>query len=880
MLSIISMMNCQIDKQLIVLLLALFYWTNLNAEVKRAPYSEKFQDYLEHVGNWDGFVPNPMEVNHNQINLRSGQLLPKVYDLRNIEGENFISNVKDQGVYGTCWSFATLAALESVWSKSGIGNYNLSVRNMTNCHGFEIAPYQGGNHQMSTAYLTRLDGPVLEKVDPYSNMSEQACLKVDNKKTPCYVTAAYYTDQNINAIKQLVYKYGGVATAMSASTLSKYINSNDATYYFDGDALINHAVTIVGWNDTLTVNGGLAGPAPQKGAWIVKNAYGTDFGDDGYFYASYYDANIGVDNVCYPEFVEKSNVDTLFMYDKLGPVSSRGYVVNGSGDEAYALVKYELDKPWFVNRIGLFFNSANGYADIYLGTSFNGISLQDTIAYKKDCFISYAGYNSFEVPALVDAGDLYIMIRYNTPGYSYPIPIETRIPYYAEPEIQNKGYQWISYNGKRWDAVGNGTYNNFDLCIRAYARKPDNRVMAYFEAIKTNCCKGDTAELNYYVQGDPDSLIWILNNNDTTDIIRTGVGEDAPRWVLEKDGLYSVSLIAYNEISADTITQTNCIQVTGSPSLTTMISKNTEYVAKGKSITLSAIGADSYKWSNYNGDEEYWGSELTYAPEADSVYINVCGYLGSCEVNDSVLVKSVSVEYDDIQTAYSLEFNKTEGPFSNYYATVEEGEPSPEQGNCEDQIKWCKEGGLHNSLWFTFEGPESGEVTIESSGFDNQLALYEVFEDDNSWYNLLSNDDTKFRLLAANDDAHDDYSAALYNVSGLIEGKKYYLQMDGSAGGSMGEATILLKSSLIASIDDENVPYNVDLINNTLKVEVNLNSNTNGEVRIFDALGRVCEVEELISGANSLSYTLNNKSFYLVQIEVGNNRYVEKVLVQ
>ena len=874
------MMNCKIDRQLLSLLLAFFVTVSSYAETKRAPYSMKFQDYLECEGSWEGFVPNPMCVNYNGSELRSGQLLPEVFDLRSIEDENFISSIKNQGSYGTCWSFATLAALESVWSRYGLGDYQLSVRNMTNCHGFELASTQGGNHQMATSYLTRLSGPVPENADPYTDMSEQSCRKIEQSTIPYMVTAAYYTDKNINAIKQLVYKYGGVAASMSASTLSQYINATDATYYFDGQAPINHAVTIVGWNDTLTVNGGLAGAAPNKGAWIVKNAYGTRFGDEGYFYASYDDANLGSDNVCYPEAIDKNDVDTLFMYDKLGPTSSRGYVVNGSGEVGYALVKYQLDKPWFINRIGLFFNSGKGYADIYIGTSFNGTTLQDTIAAKQHCFIAYPGYHSFEMPALMDAGDLYILVRYNTPDFSYPIPIESRIPNYCEPQIETSGCQWISYNGTRWDAVGSDTDSNFDLCIRAYGREPKDKVIAYFEAIKTNCCKGDTAKLEYFVQGNPDSLIWTLNNSDTTCVVKRANGEEAPRWVLEKNGFYSVSLVAYNKISADTITQNNCIVVTGAPSLVTMLSKNTEYVAKGKPLTISAEGAERYEWSRYtNSNDTFWGNALTYLPVHDSSYVKVCGYLGSCTVLDSVLVRSIEVDYDDVENAYPLSYNKLEGPFSNYYATVEDGEPAPDQGNCEDQEHWCKEGGLHNSIWFSFEGPESGQVTIESFGYDNQLALYEVLGRNEAWHYLLSNDESKYKLLAANDDANSDFSAALYDVGGLEPGKRYYLQMDGSAGGTMGEATVKLSTSIVASVT-ENKPFSVNLESNILVVDAVLNNDTKGQVKLFDALGRLCEFRDLKHGASYVRCTLERQTFYLVQVVIGEDVYTEKIVVQ
>lgn len=257
--------------------------------------------------------------------------IPTSYDLRDFQ---MLSPVKDQQSGGNCWAFATIASLESAILKASGELVDLSEENMKNMmqlysnYGWaKTETNGGGNDNMAIGYLVNWLGPVNEFDEYYDDYSMLSPLlnPVTHVQNIIYLKRDSYTDND--KIKEAIMKYGAVSTGIYFSYY--YFNENNNAYFFPAQSYANHGVVIVGWDDYYSRDNFLTTP-PGDGAWIVKNSWSSDWGEEGYFYVSYYDkvlAEVGIPDVSYAfVFNDSTKYDKNYQYDYIGKTD---YFVTG-----------------------------------------------------------------------------------------------------------------------------------------------------------------------------------------------------------------------------------------------------------------------------------------------------------------------------------------------------------------------------------------------------------------------------------------------------------------------------------------------------------------------------------------------------------------------
>lgn len=393
---------------------------------------------------------------------RKKRMLPSSYDYRDWKRA---PRVKNQGPHGTCWCFASLTALESAAMPRL--NQEYSVDHMSLHNSFGLKQEEGGEYTMSMAYLLAWQGPVLEEEDPYGDQ-----FSPDGLKPSIHVQEIQIPpDDDLTAVKEAVFLYGGVQSSLYLSMTdsdshSVYYNEDQYAYCYAGNEKPNHDVVIIGWDDDYPKEN-FEMELEENGAFLCQNSWGTDFGDSGCFYVSYYDQYIGKTNLVYTGMEQADNSRKIYQSDLCGWVGQMGY----GRDEAYGANVYRAEEQETLYGAGFYATGENTSYEIYVARDLEhnkGFQKRQLMASGR---VRYSGYYTIKWERAVDLepGESFaVILHIKTPEAVHPLAIEYLADDATSTVDLTDGEGYISAKGAVWERAEDAYQCN--LCLKAYTK--------------------------------------------------------------------------------------------------------------------------------------------------------------------------------------------------------------------------------------------------------------------------------------------------------------------------------------------------------------------------------------------------------------------------
>lgn len=390
-------------------------------------------------------------------------VLPSVYDSRETSRSPVIKN---QGDLGTCWAVASSSALEaSLLTREHLifAADHISLRNH-----FTKNQNDGGDYTMAMAYLAGWQGPILEKDDPYGDsISPEGAKPVKHVQEIQMIK-----NKDYHEIKRAVYEYGAVQSSLymdlqNTVSSSVFYNTINSSYCYVGQERSNHDIMIIGWDDNYPAENFNA-EITKDGAFICQNSWGTEFGEDGIFFVSYEDANLGNNCIAYTRVEDTGNYTNIYQTDLCGWVGQIGY----GGDTCYFANVYETKGKENLCAVGFYAVGKDTEYELYVIEEFEGTSsFIGSQPVQKGKFRNIGYYTvDLEKPVTLQPKQRYaVMVKITTPEIKFPVATQYQADEATKDVDISKGEGYISATGAVWTRVEEE--HSCNVCLKAYTRE-------------------------------------------------------------------------------------------------------------------------------------------------------------------------------------------------------------------------------------------------------------------------------------------------------------------------------------------------------------------------------------------------------------------------
>ena len=465
--------------------------------------------WMEHVGGTD--LTDAYLAAQAAGTAEPQDSLPASYSSKD---KGWVTPVRNQNPYGSCWAHAPIASIETYMIKHGIVNgatgsaantgINLSESHLAwyaytdaydkldMLYPDKTTPYEnyldnGGNGYFAACTLMRGEGPASETVSAlaYSNAPTGG---LGDAYAIDYNVASVRDVQwipvsNRDAVKRAIMEYG--AGGLSYFHDDTYFNYSNGAYCYKYGTSANHGVTVVGWNDNYPASNFNSACRPSSnGAWIIKNSWGTGIGDNGYIYISYEDTSCNASDCYFYRVDSGDDFDKIYQHDG---TTYAGYFNWYSGYPLAAMFRSGYDRYEEIRSAsictldeGLSYN-LKIYIDCEEGKPTSG-----TLAYQQNGSFAHAGYHQvlLDEPVIVHQAKHYSVV-FTLSGSKITVPVDGSgsateyVTWYHEQRLNSSFY----FTGSTWVSTGAN-----DLRIKAYTKLHDHEIVE--TVVEPTCTEG------------------------------------------------------------------------------------------------------------------------------------------------------------------------------------------------------------------------------------------------------------------------------------------------------------------------------------------------------------------------------------------------------
>lgn len=201
--------------------------------------------------------------------------LPSKFDWREVRG---LTPIRNQGSCGSCWSFSAMATMADVLHLHGVGSFDLSEQYYVDCDRNSYGCSGGWYHNVFQ--MLKGDGVVMESDYPYKARDMRCPSDMKHHYEIIDFSELSSGVADTETIKRAIYTYGPLSVAVAVK--GKFGSYSSGIYNESTSGTVNHAVNLVGWNDDVT---------PRH--WIMRNSWGSSWGENGYMRIAYGSRKIG-----------------------------------------------------------------------------------------------------------------------------------------------------------------------------------------------------------------------------------------------------------------------------------------------------------------------------------------------------------------------------------------------------------------------------------------------------------------------------------------------------------------------------------------------------------------------------------------------------------